>query len=65
MVKTGNVRIAAATGLEIMAAAYLLLNKCVRDGNGQAGVIKGIGNNLGEVPHIRSLIVQVPAAILV
>ena len=45
MVKARNVPIAEATGIQIMAAAYRLLNTCVRDGNGQAGVFKGIGNH--------------------
>ena len=46
MVKAANVHIAEATGLDLITGAHLLLNKCVRDGKGQAGVIKGIGNHM-------------------
>ena len=43
VVKSNAVPSALATGLELQAAAYSLLNECVVGRNGQAGIIKGIG----------------------
>ena len=43
VVKSNAVPAAMATGLEMNAAAFALLNRCVRDGAGQAGIIKGVG----------------------
>ncbi|KAL8790136.1 MAG: hypothetical protein Q9195_006516 [Heterodermia aff. obscurata] len=50
VVKSNAVPSAIATGLELQAAAFSLLNECVMGQNGQAGIIKGIEL---DVPHLR------------